>query len=71
MKQIRTLVDEFLHLNAFPIHLLLTLKDIVRFRLGDFDTCEELRSSKNSNRHSVKITFHKGILVMLSQYTVY
>ena len=69
IKQIRTLVEEFLHLNAFPIHLLLILKDLVRFRLGDVDTCEEVPSSKSSNRHFVKITFHnKGIeMINLSQ----
>ena len=69
IKQIKTLLEEFLHLNAFPIHLLLILKDVVRFRLGDVDTCEEVPSSKSSNRHFVKITFHnKGIeMINLSQ----
>lgn len=70
INQIRTLVEEFLllHLNAFPLHLLLILKNVVRFRLGDLDTREKLPSSKNSSRHFVKITFHKGIeMIYLSQ----
>ena len=41
----------------------------MRFRLGDLDTSEQSPSSKNSNRHFVKITFHnKGIeMINLSQ----
>ena len=66
INQIRTLVEELLHLNASPIHL---LKVVARFRLGDLDTCEELVNSKNSNRHFVNITYHnKGIkMINLSQ----
>ena len=59
----RTLVEEELHLHTFPSHLLLILKDLIKFRLGTSQPQPPKQHTKeNNHKHFLKVKFHnKGI----------
>ena len=59
----RTLVEEQLNLHAFPTHLLLILKHLIKFRLGTSQPQPPKQYTKESNcKHFLKVKVHnKGI----------
>ena len=63
LRDTRTLVEEELHLHTFPSHLLLILKDLIKFRLGTSQPQPPKQHTKENNRkHFLKVKFHnKGI----------
>ena len=63
LRDTRTLVEEELHLRTFPSHLLLILKDLIKFRLGTSQPQPPKQHIKENNRkHFLKVKFHnKGI----------
>ena len=63
LRDTRTLVEEQLHLHTFPTHLLLILKDLIKFRLGTSQPQLSKQHIKENNRkHFLKVKFHnKGI----------
>ena len=63
LRDTRTLVQEELHLHTFPSHLLLILKDFIKFRLGTSQPQPPKQHTKENNRkHFLKVKFHnKGI----------
>ena len=63
LRDTRTLVEEELHLHTFPSHLLLILKDLIKFRLGTSQPQPPKQHIKENNRkHFLKVKFHsKGI----------
>ena len=63
LRDTRTLVEEQLHLHAFPTHLLLMLKDLIKFRLGTSQPQPPKQHTKeNNHKHFLKVKFHnKGI----------
>ena len=63
LRDTRTLVEEKLHLHTFPTHLLLILKDLIKFRLGTSQPQPSKQHTKENNcKHFLKVKFHnKGI----------
>ena len=65
LRDTRTLVEEQLHLHTFPTHLLLILKDLIKFRLGISQPQPQplkQHTKENSHKHFLKVKFHnKGI----------
>ena len=67
LRDTRKLVEEQLHLHTFPTHLLLILKDLIKFRLGTSQPQPQPQPLKqhtkeNNRKHFLKVKFHnKGI----------
>ena len=63
LRDTRTLIEEELHLHTFPSHLLLIMKDLIKFRLGTSQPQPPKQHTKENNRkHFLKVKFHnKGI----------
>ena len=65
LRDTRKLVEEQLHLHTFPTHLLLILKDLIKFRLGTSQPQPQplkQHTKENNRKHFLKVKFHnKGI----------
>ena len=67
LRDTRTLVEEQLHLHTFPTHLLLILKDLIKFRLGTSQPQPSKQHTKeNNHKHFLKVKFHNIGIEMIN-----